>query len=214
MVRVEVVDNRGIKGVLIDGYMPSFSYLQGMDWEKRMEESLSSLPDDRYDFRRNYYNKYLKKKEETPSDRIQSNIHDKITKSVKKRFCPYGQQCCAQFTYPARGTKPIENRISFERKKDREIILPAFSREIERGLEKGKSNYSFALAFLDLAPDNQCPIYNKCIDNWTSFINFQVKQEESYKDFQKFKKAAEHLLFRYIDFGLKVDWFGRKKPRL
>jgi len=207
-----VTDKRGIRAVLVDGYMPNFSYLKKMDWNGEMQNSLSDHPDDKYNFRRNVYNKYLNPEKEKPTDKIQSNIHREIADSVKKRFCPYGQARCVQRILPARGTKQIEGIISYETKKRvRDKILPAFTKEIDSDLGKGNENYSFTFMFYDLNEDNHCPITGECTDNWMKVINFKEKGEDGYEDFHGYKKAAEKLLKHYIDGAFKDGWFEKKR---
>ncbi|MGD2084565.1 MAG: hypothetical protein PVH61_00125 [Candidatus Aminicenantes bacterium] len=209
MARVEVVDYRGIKGILIDGHFPEFSFYKNIDWKRARKDKIDSdsyksawLVD---------YERYLKPEKPEPAQGTQSNFHRKLAANLRKCFCPYNKKPCAQFTYPARGVKPIERIIKLEKKKVREAVLPVFSREIEKEISEGNTNYTFNMAFLDLEPHNNCPIYEECNNNWIKFTGFEEKGVETYADFEAYKNAAETLLKSYMDFGMKVDWFRRRQ---
>jgi hypothetical protein len=212
MVRIKLVDYRGITGIMTDGYLPNFSYFQEKDWTKTMEEKMPLDPSFKYDFERNIHNKYLKPDKGEPSDKTRSFIHNKIAISTRKRFCPHEQKYCVQFNYPARGTKQIERIISMEKKKVREKILPAFSREIAKAQSNGETNYFFNLVFMDARKGRGCPAFEDCSANWQEVMGFKVKEEKDYENFDEYRNAADALLKRYIDFGIEAGWFGRESP--
>lgn len=202
MVRLELGDERGIKGILIDGYMPDFSYLKQVDWERAMEEKLSLDPDFRYNFRRYTYNRYLKPERDIPSIHIQSTIYKKLIGSLTHRFCSLDREACAKYSFPSRGHRRIERIISMSRKKLRDY-LPIFSREIEKDEIEGKRNYFLHITLLDLRPGKECQVFEECNKNWMEFLNFKIKEKADYKNFDEFKKASEALLKYYVDFVIE-----------
>jgi hypothetical protein len=209
MAQVEIEDDRGIKGILLDGYFPDFSFFQKMDWEQAKTEKLSG-----YKSRSSClvdYERYLSPSQDTPGIGTQSNFHRKLVQNTRGSFCPYDMKPCAQFVYPARGVKPIERIIKLEKKKVRDFVLPVFSKEIEKDLTEGKANYEFNMAFLDLSPNNHCPKYEECNTNWMEFSGFSEKEKDDYTDFQSYKEAAKAFLKGYIDFGIHNKWFERAR---
>lgn len=206
MVRVEVEDKRGVKGVLIDGYMPDFQYLQHLDWQKAMDEKLSNDPVYQYKFKKITYPRYLKPTMDIPNQNTQSNVHRRIVGGLREKYCGVDQEPCAHILFPSRGYKRIEMVISQQGQQLKDI-LPTFTREIETDISKGRTNYYFDLSILDNRKGQQCTSFEKCSENWKKFLNFQSKPESTYENFEEYKKAAEEFLQYNIEISFRYNWF-------
>ena len=209
MVTVEVV-GRDIKGILIDGYMPDTGRMQKKNWMKVLDEKLPSSVEYRGHFKRNIYGQFLKPGKSPLNDGPRSNIYRSLTSSFRREFCSYNEAPCIQYQAPAKGVKPIERIIAFERKKVRDIALPAINREIEKSMSDGKGDYIFHFSYLDLNQDNYCPVFEQCCNNWIENMGFEIKKEGDYADFQAYKGAAEELLKSGIEFQISVNRFSEE----
>lgn len=210
MVVIERIDDRGIKGVLTDGYLPDFSYFQGKDWEYALAEKLPIDETYRAKIRSMVEKRYLKTGRQAPGIGPQSNFHRKMKDALRKRFCPYNGERCDQIMIPAQGVLPMERVISFKKKKVRDKIQLPFLIEIKKAISEGK-NYVFNLSYLDQKKDNHCPIFEDCSYNWMQSMGFEMKKVEEYQDFQEYRKAAEVYLEWGIDGIIRKNGFSREK---
>lgn len=202
MVRFDFEDWRGIKGIFIDGYMPDFSYLRQIDWERAVDKNLSQNPMYKRNFKKYIYNRYLKYHHQREATlRTQTRIYKGLIRSLRHKFCSINK-ACAEFIYPARGHRRIERIISYSKKKLRDY-LPFFSAEIEKDQAEGKTNYFFDITFLDEKSANRCLEFDRCTNNWMEFLNFKIKEKSDYRNFKDFEKACIALLDYYVDYVTK-----------
>lgn len=210
MVIIEKVDDRGIQGVLIDGFLPNFPYYQNKDWNYALKEKFPDSEEFKYKFKnRVVQNYHLKPDKEIPTVRSQSNFHSKLKESLQKQFCKYNGGPCIRQLIPAEGFYSIERLLSFEKMKLREVVGPAFRREIRKAQAERK-NYYLSLTYLDLNQENHCPVSVKCTDNWMDFMGFEIKGEEDYADFEAYRSAAE--IFIPTKFERLVHEFSGRRP--
>lgn len=207
MAVVEVEYN-GVKGILVDGYYPSsFSFYKDKDWKDACAEKLPLSDESKRDFKVNIYKRFMTpgRKEPTPGPR--SNFYRKMKGMLEDRFCQYGKKPCVQFQFPAVGATRMGLIVAATGKKNRQKVVPAFTKEIDHDLEAGKDTYAFHLIFLDQNKDNYCPSSEACAKNWREFMGFQVKKEEDYADFDSYKNAAEVMLKKNIEGMPYPGWF-------
>lgn len=222
MARIELLDESDIKGIMIDGYLPIFTTLKQRDWEKATEENLPLSPGFQEKFDKTF-NRHLKQNRPIPNMRTQTKVYKELVGALRSRYCsqyhnPLAQfnspadriGSCAQFVFPGRGYGGVERHISLEGKDFKNKVLPAFYREIERESEEGKGNYFFNLTLLDLRDKKKCPCFGECTNNWIEFLDFKLKDEKDYVNYQEYKAAVETLLKNYITSAIEADWFGRK----
>lgn len=210
MVRIEVLDERKIKGILIDGHFPDYSFLKQMDWEKAIEEKLSWNNEEIEYFWSYTYDKYLRLDRDIPSIFIQTRLYRDLIGDVRSRSCRNETKACLQFRHSARGNKRIEADIKRMGKRVKDY-LPVFSKEIEHDIANGGENYFFNMAVLDLRPGKECSEFERCNNHWMKFLNFKIKEEKDYLDFPKYKTAAEAFIQRYIDFAHDYQRFDQKR---
>jgi hypothetical protein len=203
MVVIERIDDRGIKGVLTDGYLPDFSFYQKKDWDYALKEKLLESEEFQNKFRGRVMQNYgLKTGRTVPTVRSQSNFHTKLNQSLLKRFCQYNGEPCFQQLIPAEGVWSMDRKVSLESVKLQRAIYPAFSKEIEKAQNDGR-NYYFSLTYLDLNDANYCPVFEDCYKNWMDFMGFEIKREEEYIDFNAYRRAAEIFISTDLDFARK-----------
>jgi len=217
MVRLEIKDRRGIKGILIDGYMPDFSFLKEIDWKKAKDDRLSS--DFTYtwsadsDFN-STYERYLKEENPFPTLQMQRIIYDSLIRSMRERFCPEPEKnknMCAFKLFPEKGTKSLQHIARFYKGKVHATkewrCVPVFYEEIEQDKVQGKSNYGVSMLLLNQGPSMKCKAFEECQQNWIDFLGFNIKDEIAYKDFMRYRQAAKALLQNWIDTAVKYAWF-------
>lgn len=201
MAVIEKVDERGIKGVLIDGYLPDFSFYQKKNWDYALKEKLPESEEFQCKFRNRVMQNYgLKKGRKFPTVRSQSNFYSKLNQSLLKRFCKYNGEPCFQQLIPAEGVWSMDRKLSLESVKLQRAIYPAFSKEIEKAQNDGR-NYYFSLTYLDLNDENSCPVFENCYKNWMESMGFEIKKEGDYENFGDFKKAAGIFIETEMDFS-------------
>lgn len=217
MARIEIIDDTGIRGVLIDGHFPQFSYFQELNKDGALYDMFpqGSFPRDAdvlYHFKA-AYGKYLKPGREEPSDRVRLNSLKKMTEGVQANYCAQGQESCVQKIFPARPSIRFDKFIYRRDKKfgDYGIFLP-FTQKIKREVLKAEfdanENYFFSVTFLDTREANVCPSSENCLSNWMESLNFQIRKEGDYLSFTDYKAAAEELLSKYIKAANNNDWFS------
>jgi hypothetical protein len=207
MARIEV-EYIGLKGILTDGYFPpSFSYYKNIDWKAVNKEKFPLSIEAQRDFKENIYRRFMTPGVKPPKAGPRSNLYRKMESMLEDRFCQYNKEPCAQFQFPVIGVHRMGLIIAETEKRNRDKVIPAFSREIEHDLAAGKDTYVFHIAFLDLNPDNYCPAFEGCSNNWMDFMGFQIKKKEDYVDFEAYKNAAEILLKEDIE--LNYSWFDK-----
>ncbi len=211
MAKVEA-EYKGIKGVMTDGYFPSFSYFKNIDWETASKEKFPLSDEAQRDFKQNLYHRYLGRMREEPKAGPRSNFYRKMEGMLEDRFCQYNKERCAQFQFPGDGVHRIEKIISVGKKEARDKLLPAISNEIEHDLIQGKETYIFHLGFFDLNPENYCPSIEACTDNWMRFMGYRIKAQTDYLDFGAFKNAVEFLLRREINEEIMNPYYFEGGP--
>lgn len=214
MARIEV-EYKGVRGVMTDGYFPPFSYFKAINWEAANKEKLPLPERAKRDFSQNTYPRYLAPKED-PKAGPRSNFYRKMEEILEWRLCQYKKSPCAQVQFPAVGVHRMGLIVKRAEKINREEIANAFTKEIEHDLSAGKETYVFHLAYLDLNPDNYCPVFEECAKNWMDFMGFEIKKEYEYVDFEGFKRSAEILLREDAKWEAEHHgWFGKiSDPRI
>ena len=223
MARIQINDETGKIGILIDGHFPDFSYFQDLNKDGALYDMFpqGSFPRDTdvlYHFKA-AYGKYLKPGREEPSDRIRLNAFKKMAEGVQANFCNQNQESCVQKIFPARPSIRFDRFIYRRDKKfgDYGIIVP-FTQKIKREVLKAEldvnENYFFNMALLDTSKGNGCPAFESCLSNWEESLNFQIRKEDDYLNFDDYKVAAEELLSGYIKAANSNDWFCDPKDWL
>ncbi|MCK5023309.1 MAG: hypothetical protein KAS04_03995 [Candidatus Aenigmarchaeota archaeon] len=211
MVRVGI--NYGDqKWVVTDGYLPDFSYYQNKDWGKALDDSLPVSERYREQFKKKIYNKRLKSGRPVPTLNSQANFHKKLIKSLLYRYCPHAEESFRRELYPARGIGSVDGLISRRRKKIRDLVLPVFTREIEKSITEENMNYIFDFAIVDLANQDNLKIFEDCNEIWMNFMGFVEKKADEYIDFNAYEEAAEKLLRKTTEsFVHTRDFFSESK---
>jgi len=219
MVRLESEDQRGVKGILIDGYMPDFSYIKEIDWEKAKKEKLSTNPKRTYtwtatalDFERTY-ERYLKSEREIPNVLMQTAIYSHLIGSLRDRFCPNLEkrhEFCKHNFYTGRGYHSLKHLVcrasSFKGGTQLKNSLPFFYNEVEKDETEGK-RWVASLLLLNLNPELECIRFENCHQSWMAFLDFKLKQEREYKNLDSYKIAGEILLNYWIKNAIKLKYF-------
>jgi hypothetical protein len=219
MVRLEIKDHRGIRGILTDGFMPDFLFLKEIDWKKTKENKLSTRPDFLYGWNTKtfgldrIYDKYLRPECDIPQLLTQSVIYQSLIYSLRDRFCykpEIRREICVHRLYPGRGFRSLRTKARFYKGKVHATkewrVVPTFYEEIEHDEAKGISNYGISILLLNQAPHEQCKVFEECQGNWMDFLNFKIKDQNTYKDFEKYKEAAKGFLQNNINYAVEYAW--------
>ena len=215
MVRLELEDSRGVKGILIDGYISDFSYLRQIDWERAMQDKLEINPKAYYyrtlDFER-IIDKYLKPGGRELSLPSQVEIYRNLIESIRKRYCPtpaMQNELCAHYFFVTKGmwgTMGLKRFMKYYGKKLWKHH-PVLDREMEKDKAGRKKNYAISTLLLNSEPDSKCNKANECCLNWIDFLGFEIKPETDYANFIEFNEAAKALLRNRINFVIEKDFF-------
>lgn len=220
MVRLEVKDSRRIKGILIDGFAPDFSFLKEIDWKNAKEIKLSTRPNFPYtwtpnslDFDRTY-ERYLAPEANVPKPLMQSAIYTLLIYSLRDRFCPRPEkrkERCVHRLFPGRGYKSLQQRARYYKGRVHATkewrVVPIFYEEIEHDEAQGIRNYGMSTLLLNQAPYKRCKAFEECLKNWMGFLDFKIKDENTYLNFAKYKEAAESFLQSRINDAIQYGWF-------
>jgi hypothetical protein len=217
MARIEITDDTGIRGTLIDGHFPEFSFFQELNRDGALYDMFpnGSFPIDAdrlYHFKK-AYGKYLKPGGKEPtSDHVRLNAYKKMVEGVQANYCAKNQESCVQKIFPAR---PSIRSDKFIYRRDKKFgdygILESFTRKITREILKAELDvneyYFFNMVLLDTSQDKECPAIERCLTNCMESLNFQIRNEDDYLNFGEYKSAAEELLSKYIKAANSNDWF-------
>ena len=201
-----MLDKRGIRGILVDGFFPEFSTLKEIHWKKAMTSKMSANKRDLQKFRRQTFNKYLKEERATPNTRTQANVYREIIKLTRNRSPDTQRHPCVFGTYPACGYNSFEGLLARESKtKEGKIIrdsIPYMAKEFDSERKKGR-DYFFDMSISAVGPGNDFSSLESFQYEWIDLLGFELKKENDYSDFQKYKKAVDGILGYFIDTAIR-----------
>jgi hypothetical protein len=208
MVWIATGEENNLRGMMIDGYAPSFEYLKQLDWRRLRTEgyfpkgyrdrSASSLP------------KYLGCKylgRENLSEKTLLKLFGNLVDEFRLKFCPFRNRNRPSLF---RSYTSSQNYYSLENRTHRqmlgELLLP-LTDEYRHDQERGRSLYVQNVVIFHDHPIVSCDLVKECCENWIDILGLKIKKKEEYKNYEAFEKAWLKILNRELEEAEKYDWF-------
>ncbi len=185
----------GISGVFIDGYMPVFSELRKVDWDRALEQTFYKFP-----WRRDQFSKIRKHLEPGSRDYgpfVRSAIYAKLIDNVRLGFCQYTSRPkwpCDHWFHPSKGLMGIKYCFSANLNMNPDEVDAIFHADAETERAKGKGEYACNLIVIDRRPDTGCRVFKECNYHWMESLKFEPKRKKDHSNFRNVKKLAMQLL--------------------
>lgn len=201
MVWIEL-GRRYVRAIMIDGYIPAQDKLKIIA-ENLWDEKLSR-------------NRYLLKclQSEKLSERQLLKTFGNLVYTLRDAFCPIKDSRKRPSCYEPYTTKKnynsIETIIGHERQKLGKCLVP-LTDEYKHDQKKEKSQYIQNVIVCNSNSLTSCRKVNECCINWLEKLNFTIKGQEKYQDYQEFRNAWYNFLDNKLDAVEKFHWFKKKK---
>jgi hypothetical protein len=196
------IDKDNVKGLVIDGYIPSFEYLKERlpDFRHSQRNPAGIIPRWGSSGYKDSIQKYLRK-EELEEDQLRRLFCNSVDK-LRNGFCPYVDPLRLKDEMLLKRRKscrylPITNNIGLGKgmltqlKKRHPEVYSTITNEYAK--EKG-SGYILQTVLYNPKKEQNCGMIEKCCEDWITKLNFRLKNESDYTNFAEFTESMTKLL--------------------
>jgi len=202
MTRIVSDDYRGIKQFFINGYSPDYNFLKSLDW-KRYKKNIRSLENiseaDFYYFYHTLPRHFMENAEE-PNEKLMLKLYDRLIAITRWNFCIKNTRdkfregdLCKFTTWRFQGYKDPKKyleRYYSTRELKKFTSLEPFIKEFERDERMNRKRNILFHKIFNSYLYKVCNHIDECDQNWMGLLGFELKNRNSYENFEEFGKAC------------------------